>query len=172
MASTQFSNLNSSGKAALCKRRRFVNGLPWAIRSIIVRFSYRARNKLLPKLAPEREACYASFAKPGWLMLFLRIFGKALLLLAFLAAAYDGACLLATTSEGLVLTSLSTHLKTYVPDAFNNLEHFFLAAGAPFLWTGILRPLLGAPVCILSGVLGAALFLAGYRRPPPEIVPG
>ncbi len=105
-------------------------------------------------------------------MLFLRIFGKALLLIAFLAAAYDGARLLATPSEGLVLTSLSMHLKTYMPDAFNSLEHFFLANAAPFLWTGILRPLLGAPVCILSGVLGAALFLAGYRRPPPEIVPG
>jgi hypothetical protein len=103
-------------------------------------------------------------------MFFLRLLGKCLLFAAFIALAYDGARILATPSEGLLLTSLSTHLKTYVPQGRESVEHFFLDHGPAYLWSSVVEPLLVLPVSLLLGVLGAALFMAGYRRPPPEIV--
>jgi hypothetical protein len=103
-------------------------------------------------------------------MLFLRLLGKCLLFAAFAALAYDGARVLATPGEGLLLTSLSTHLKTYIPQGRESLERFFLEHGPAYLWNGIVEPMLVLPVSILFGVLGALLFMAGYRRPPPEIV--
>lgn len=103
-------------------------------------------------------------------MLFLRILGKTLLFAAFIALAYDGTRILATPNSGLLLTSLSTYLKTYVPGAWENLEQFFIAHSPEYVWTGFAEPLLRLPVSILSAVVGALLFLAGYRKPPPEIV--
>jgi hypothetical protein len=108
----------------------------------------------------------------GQLMLFLRVLGKTFLIVAFLALAYDGARILATPGEGVLLASLSTHLKSYRPGALEVLEHLFLTLGAPYLWAVIAKPLLGLPAFLFFGVLGALLFLAGYRKPPPEIVSG
>jgi hypothetical protein len=108
----------------------------------------------------------------GQIMLFLRVLGKTLLIVAFIALAYDGARILATPGEGMLLIPLSTHLKTHMPGALDGLEYLFLILGAPYLWTGIVKPLLGLPASVLFGALGALLFLAGYRRPPPEIVSG
>jgi hypothetical protein len=108
----------------------------------------------------------------GLVMLFLRVLGKTFLLVAFIALAYDGARILATPGEGVLLTPLSTHLKTYMPAALESLEHLFLIFGAPYLWAGIVKPMLGLPASLLFGALGALLFLAGYRKPPPEIVSG
>jgi hypothetical protein len=102
-------------------------------------------------------------------MLFLRIFGKLLLFVAFLAMAYDGARILATPGGGLLLTSISMHLKTHIPQAQESLEQFFLAYAPSYLWNGIVEPLLVLPVSILFAVAGTLLFLTGYRRPPPEI---
>ncbi len=102
-------------------------------------------------------------------MLFLRLLGKTLLFGAFVALAYDGARILASPGQGLLLTSLSTHLK-YIPQSRENLESFFLSHAPAYLWNGIVEPLLVLPVSILFGVLGALFFMAGYRRPPPEIV--
>jgi hypothetical protein len=106
----------------------------------------------------------------GQIMLFLRALAKAFLIVAFIALAYDGARILATPGEGVLLTPLSTHLKTYMPGALESLERLFLTLGVPSLWAGIARPLLALPASLLFGALGALLFLAGYRRPPPEII--
>jgi len=102
-------------------------------------------------------------------MLFLRVFGKALMFIAFIAAAYDGARNLATPNQGVLLTSLSTHLNTYIQNSGENLSRFFLANVPATVWTYMLEPLLHLPVSVVFGALGAAIFLAGYRRPPPEI---
>ncbi|HWJ19397.1 MAG TPA: hypothetical protein VNR65_11795 [Geobacterales bacterium] len=102
-------------------------------------------------------------------MLFLRLLGKTLLLAAFAALAYDGARILASPGEGLLFTSLSTHLK-HIPQGRELLESFFLNYAPPSLWNGIIEPMLVLPVSILFGAAGALIFLAGYRRPPPEIV--
>jgi hypothetical protein len=111
-----------------------------------------------------------SMINQGQIMLFLRVLGKTLLIAAFVALAYDGARILATPGQGMLLTSVTTHLKTHAPGALDGLEHFFLILGAPYLWAGIAWPLLSLPASLLFGALGALLFLAGYRRPPPEIV--
>ena len=103
-------------------------------------------------------------------MLFLRVFGKTLLFIAFIGAAYDGARTLATPNQGMLLTSLSTHMNTYIPNSGENLARFFLANVPAFVWTYVLEPLLHLPVSVVFGALGAAIFLAGYRRPPPEII--
>jgi hypothetical protein len=102
-------------------------------------------------------------------MLF-RVIGKTLLLVAFIALAYDGTRILATPSAGLLLTSLPGYLKTYLPGAWETMEQFFAAHGMEYIWILFVGPLLRLPVCILAGALGALLFLAGYRKPPPEIV--
>jgi hypothetical protein len=108
----------------------------------------------------------------GQIMLFLRVLGKTLLFVAFVALAYDGARIIATPGEGVLLTPLFMHLKVHMPGALESLERLFLIFGASYLWAGIARPLLGLPASLLFGALGALLFLAGYRRPPPEIVSG
>jgi hypothetical protein len=103
-------------------------------------------------------------------MLFLRLLGKTLLLIAFVALAYDGARMLASPGDGLLLTSFSKHLKANFPQAQESLQQFALENGPAYLWNGIIEPMLVLPVSILFGALGSIFFLAGYRRPPPEIV--
>lgn len=102
-------------------------------------------------------------------MLLLRIFGKLLLFIAFLAIAYDGARILATPGEGLLLTSMSTHLRTHIPQAQESLEQFFLANAPSYVWSALIEPMLVVPVSILCAVAGTLIFLAGYKRPLPEI---
>jgi hypothetical protein len=103
-------------------------------------------------------------------MLFLRLLGKLLLIAAFLALAYDGARMIATPNEGLPLTSISAYLNTYAPHVRENLERFFLDHGSEGLWKNAVEPMLALPVSLLFVILGALIFLAGYRRPPPEII--
>ncbi len=100
-------------------------------------------------------------------MLFLRLLGKTLLFAAFAALAYDGVRTVASPGEGLLFTSLATHLKN-IPQARETMESFFLSH-APLLWNDILEPMLVLPVSILFGAAGALMFLIGYRRPLPEI---
>ncbi len=102
-------------------------------------------------------------------MLFLRLLGKTLLLAAFAALAYDGARILASPGEGLLFTSLSTHLN-HIPQGREMVQGFFLNHAPPYLWNSFIEPMLVLPVSILFGAAGALIFLAGYRRPPPEIV--
>lgn len=103
-------------------------------------------------------------------MLVLRILGKGLLFIAFVALAFDGARILASPGEGLLFTSLSMHLKAHLPNALDGLQHFFLTYLPSYIWVNFVEPMLVLPVSILFGVLGTLLFLAGYRRPPPEII--
>jgi hypothetical protein len=103
-------------------------------------------------------------------MLFLRLTGKMLLFASFAALAYDGVRMLATPSRGLMLASISTHLHNNFPHARENLEQFLLGNAPAYFWHGIVEPMLVLPVSILFGALGALIFMAGYRRPPPEIL--
>jgi hypothetical protein len=101
-------------------------------------------------------------------MLFARLLGKTLLLGAFVALAYDGVRIVASPGKGLLLTSLSTHLK-HLPQGREMLESFFSSHAPAYVWNGVVEPILVLPVSLLFGALGALLFMAGYRRPPPEI---
>jgi hypothetical protein len=120
-------------------------------------------------LAQGRAGRYEDEAKQGTVMVFLRILGKALLFLAFAAVAFDGARNLATPGQGLLLASVSTHLKTYFPSTGANLESVFIANGSAWAWNIIVAPLLAMPLSLLLAVLGTAIFLAGYRKPPPVL---
>ena len=103
-------------------------------------------------------------------MLFLRVFGKTLLFIAFVALAYDCVRILASPGGGLLLTSLSTHLNDYAPGGREGMQSFFLAHSQSYFWTDFVKPALDLPFSILCGIFGTLIFLAGYRRPPPEIV--
>jgi hypothetical protein len=103
-------------------------------------------------------------------MLFLRILGKGLLFIAFLALAYDGARILASPGEGLLLTSLGAHLKTHFPAVHEGIRQFFLGFLPSFVFTSLIEPMLILPLSIVCTVIGTLCFLGGYRRPPPEIV--
>jgi len=102
-------------------------------------------------------------------MLFLRITGLTLLFGGFAALVYDGVRLLASPGRGFPLTSLSRQLDR-VPDAQESLQRFFLDNAPSYLWNGIVEPLLVLPIFLLFGFAGILLFMAGYRKPPPEIV--
>lgn len=103
-------------------------------------------------------------------MILLRLLGKLLLFLAFVALAYDGTHMLASPRAGLLLGSLSSYLQKLNPGGPENLKSFFLGHAPAYIWSGLIEPMLVLPVCILFGVLGVLLFFSGYRRPPPEIV--
>jgi hypothetical protein len=103
-------------------------------------------------------------------MFFLRMLGRILLFIALAAAAADGVRTIASPGQGLLMTSLSMHLQAYMPDAQKNLEAFFLAYAPSYFWYGIVEPMLVIPVSLLFSLFGVLLFLAGYRRPAPEIV--
>jgi hypothetical protein len=100
-------------------------------------------------------------------MVFLRVLGKTLLFLAFFALAYDGARNLATPGEGLLLASVSAHLKGLLPNGAADLERAFATVGPSWFWTVFIGPLLALPLSLLLGGLGTALYLAGYRKPAP-----
>jgi hypothetical protein len=102
-------------------------------------------------------------------MVFLRILGKTLLFLAFAALAFDGVRNLATPGQGLLLASVSTHLKTFFPNSGASLDSFFLTSGQAWVWNIVVAPLLWMPLSLLLAALGTALFLAGYRKPPPVL---
>ena len=102
-------------------------------------------------------------------MFLFRILGKGLLFIAFLALAYDGVRILASPGDGLFLTSLAAHLKAHFPTAEESMHQFFLTHLPSYIWTDFIEPMLVLPVSLLCGVLGTLFFLAGYRRPPPEI---
>lgn len=102
-------------------------------------------------------------------MLLLRLFGKILLLIAFVAFAYDGARVLASPGQGLLLTSISKHMHGRAPGTKEALQQWTVSHAPSYIWSCIVEPLLVLPVSILCAALGALMYLAGYRRPPPEI---
>jgi hypothetical protein len=101
-------------------------------------------------------------------MLFLRITGKLLLVVAFLAVAFDGARMLASPGRGLAFTSLRQHLTSYAPETSAAIESK-LQAGTGYALAFVAELALNLPLTLFAGVLGAMLFLLGYKRPPPEI---
>ncbi|MBT3069699.1 hypothetical protein KKP04_02290 [Rhodomicrobium sp. Az07] len=102
-------------------------------------------------------------------MLFLRASGLTLLLGAFVALVYDGIRLVGSPGRSLPFTSLSAQLDR-APHGHDAVQQFFLDNAPSYLWTGVIEPLLVLPIFLLFGVAGTLFFLAGYRKPPPEIV--
>jgi hypothetical protein len=100
-------------------------------------------------------------------MLFLRALGKTLLFLAFIALAFDGARSLSTPDQGLLFSSAATDLKVFLPNGAADLQRLFLLIGPSWFWTVFIAPLLLLPFWLLLGGLGAALYLAGFRKPQP-----
>ena len=98
---------------------------------------------------------------------FLRFLGKTLLFLAFFSAAYDGARYLAAPGRGPLLTPVAAHLTALLPNGPADLERAFTAVGPSWLWSVLAVPLLALPLSLFLGVIGTAVYLAGYRKPAP-----
>lgn len=103
-------------------------------------------------------------------MLILRATGIILMLLATGALAYDGARILASRS-GLIVTSLREHWAALDAASLKLSQDFIQQNLHPYLWDPIAATFLSLPAWLALGLAGAALFLLGYRRKPPQIVP-
>jgi len=96
-------------------------------------------------------------------MLILRVLGVWLMLLAIVALVYDGTRMLADNGA-LVFTSLGEHWYTIHPQSLNTAQAGIERHVSPFLWDPVMTTVLLTPAWIVVGVLGALLYLLGYRR--------
>jgi hypothetical protein len=96
-----------------------------------------------------------------------RLLGLSLLVLAFTVLAYDCMRMLA---NGEIMISTSKQLWLSLSERTFEPARSRLDTAVPYLWTAVILPLLALPAPVLLGAAGSLLFLAGYRRKPPEIV--
>jgi hypothetical protein len=96
-----------------------------------------------------------------------RLLGLTLIVLGFAALTYDGVCTLANAE---ITANSSKQLWQLLSAQTFEASRESLNASVPYLWNAIVTPLLLLPAWVLSGALGSLLFLAGYRRRPPEII--
>jgi len=101
-------------------------------------------------------------------MLILRLIGLWLMLLAVVALVYDGTRILADDGR-LVFTSLGEHWYSIDPASLNTAQAGIERHVAPFLWDPIISTILLTPAWIVAGMLGALIYLLGYRRKKLDI---
>jgi hypothetical protein len=96
-----------------------------------------------------------------------RLLGLTLITLSFAALAYDGVRMLA---NGEITATPARRLWLTLSAGTFESTRDTLDASVPYLWNTIVTPLLLLPAWALLGAFGSLIFLAGYRRQPPEIV--
>jgi hypothetical protein len=100
----------------------------------------------------------------------LRFFGYLLLCVALVAAAFDGARMLADKGE-LAFTSVLQHWQTLNPAGLAAMQQAVESIN-PYLWSPLLMTVLVLPAWMVAGGLGMAIYIAGYRRPRPDLPEG
>lgn len=95
-------------------------------------------------------------------MAVFRFLSAVFLLVATVAAVFDAtpAVYGAAPFEG---TTLSAHWQDLGPNSFEAAQGA-VTAFAPWLWTGLIAPLLNVPTFVIFGVLSLASGYAGRRR--------
>lgn len=101
-------------------------------------------------------------------MLILRLTGVWLMLLAVVAVVYDGTRMLANNGE-IAFTSLGEHWYSLHPSSLNLAQAAIERHVAPFLWDPVITTILLLPAWLVAGVLGALIYLLGYRRKRLEV---
>ena len=100
----------------------------------------------------------------------LRLTGYLFLCLAMAAIAYDGMRMIADNGQ-LAFTSLYQHWLTLSPDSMESTKAAIEQIN-PYLWSPLLMTVLVLPAWIVATILGALIYLAGYRPPRPSIPDG
>jgi len=90
------------------------------------------------------------------------------MLLAVVALVYDGTRILADDGR-LVFTSLGEHWYSIDPASLNTAQAGIERHVAPFLWDPIISTILLTPAWIVAGILGALIYLLGYRHKKLDI---
>lgn len=102
--------------------------------------------------------------------MFLRFLGYLFLCGALAAAAFDGARMLADKGE-LAFTSVLQHWQTLNPAGLAAVRQAIEGASS-YLWSPLMMSVLVLPAWMVAGGLGIALYMAGYRRPRPNLPEG
>lgn len=100
----------------------------------------------------------------------LRFLGYFFLCVALVAAAFDGARMLADKGE-LAFTSVLQHWQTLHPAGLAAVQQAVEGINS-HLWSPLLMSVLVLPAWMVAGGLGIALYMAGYRRPRPNLPEG
>ena len=96
------------------------------------------------------------------MLAFFRFLAALFLLIAVIAAVYDGTRTLA--ADQLVTTSLLEHWSTLAPSLLNTLQSAVKRATHPLVWDLGLGQLLLLPATLFFAAIGAAFAYAGRRR--------
>ena len=96
------------------------------------------------------------------MLAFFRFLAGTFLLIAVIAAVYDGTRSLGT--GGLAMTSLIEHWSRLAPALLNAAQSAVVRATHPLVWEMGLRKLLLVPACAVFAALGLMLAYAGRRR--------
>jgi hypothetical protein len=94
----------------------------------------------------------------------LRFLAGVLLLVAALAAIYDGTQTLANPDRDLVSTSLGEHWAKVAPASLKAAQAAVRRHAPAFVWDGLVKRLLEVPTWAAFGVLGLLAGYAGRRR--------
>jgi hypothetical protein len=92
----------------------------------------------------------------------LRFIAAVFLLIAVLAAVYDGTRTLA--AHTLVTTSLLEHWSKIAPTLLNAAQAGVKRASHPLVWDAGIAPLLRLPAAVILAIVGVLLAYAGRRR--------
>lgn len=92
----------------------------------------------------------------------LRFFASFILLLAVLAAVYDGT---RSNDQGrLVMTSMGEHWGKIAPVSYRNSRNYVQRTTHPLVWDGAIAPVLALPTWAVLGTLGLVLAYVSRRR--------
>jgi hypothetical protein len=96
------------------------------------------------------------------MLAFFRFLGGTFLLIAVIAAVYDGTRSLGT--GGVAMTSLIEHWSRLAPALLNAAQGAVVRVTHPLVWEMGLRKLLGVPAWAAFAFLGLLCAYAGRRR--------
>jgi hypothetical protein len=100
----------------------------------------------------------------------LRFIGYVFLCLALAALAYDGARMIADNGH-IAFTSIEQHWQALSPATLAWFRNW-VGDTSPYLLNPLVMTVLVLPAWMVTGGLGALIYLAGYRPPRPSIPDG
>src|SRR6476660_2465289 len=95
---------------------------------------------------------------------FLRFLASVLLLIAVIAAIYDGTRALDSKGGAITMTSLDEQWLKIAPVSHKNAQSAVRRYSHPLIWDGLIQRLLSLPTWAAFGSLGLLAAYAGRRR--------
>jgi hypothetical protein len=94
----------------------------------------------------------------------LRFLAGVLLLIAVIAAIYDGTRLFESKAGEITMTSLGEHWSKVAPVSLKNAQAAVRRYSHPLLWDALIQRLLQLPTWLVFGTLGLLVGYLGRRR--------